>query len=89
MLSSTGIGKVSCASYVQIFSVSRSGYYGFLKRMSRPEKMPLLPKRSGSNKTNAFIPTATDGCGNGWKEMRIHHNPKTILRVMKKIRLAG
>ncbi len=29
-------------------------------------------------------PTATGGCGCGWRAQGIHRNPKTVLRVMKK-----
>ena len=69
----------------RFFSVSRSGYYGFVKRMNRRKRMLPLLKPSGNSKTNAFIP---DGYRRMWQWLkgskRIYHNPKTILRVMKK-----
>ena len=69
------------------FGVSRSGYYGYLKRMELPAKdLPLAEK----------IRECQDECKNtyGYRRVHIwlerhgiHHNPKTILRVMNKYSL--
>ena len=69
------------------FKVSRSGYYDYVKRMDIPAKdLPLAEK----------IRECQDKCGKTygyrrvhiWLERQgIHHNPKTILRVMQKYNL--
>ena len=71
----------------RFFSVSRSGYYGYVKRMDTPAKdLPLAEK----------IRECQDRCGKtyGYRRVHIwlerngiHHNPKTILRVMQKYSL--
>lgn len=71
----------------RLFSVSRSGYYDYVKRMDTPARdLPLAEK----------IRECQDGCGKTygyrrvhiWLERQgIHHNPKTILRVMQKYNL--
>lgn len=68
----------------KFFSVSRSGYYDYLKRMDIPAKdLPLAEK----------IRECQANCGQtyGYRRVHIwlerngiHHNPKTILRVMQK-----
>ena len=68
----------------RFFNVSRSGYYDYVKRMDIPAKdLPLAKK----------IKECQDKCGRTygyrrvhlWLEREnIHHNPKTILRVMQK-----
>ena len=69
------------------FKVSRSGYYDYVKRMDIPAKdLPLAEK----------IRECQDKCGKTygyrrvhiWLERQgIHHNPKTILRIMQKYNL--
>ena len=69
------------------FDVSRSGYYDYVKRMDIPARdLPLAEK----------IKECQDKCGKTygyrrvhlWLEREnIHHNPKTILRVMQKYNL--
>ena len=68
----------------RLFNVSRSGYYDYVKRMDMPAKdLPLAEK----------IRECQDKCGRtyGYRRVHIwlekngiHHNPKTILRVMQK-----
>ena len=80
-------GKYSISEKCRFFNVSRSGYYDYVKRMDMPAKdLPLAEK----------IRECQDKCGRTygyrrvhiWLEMnRIHHNPKTILRVMQKYNL--
>ena len=71
----------------RFFDVSRSGYYDYVKRMDIPARdLPLAEK----------IKECQDKCGKTygyrrvhlWLEREnIHHNPKTILRVMQKYNL--
>ena len=66
------------------FGVSRSGYYDFVKRLSRPEADAELAKKieDCQNKTDK-----TYGYRRVWKWLRdrnIQRNPKTVLRIMKK-----
>ena len=79
--------KYSVSEMCRFFSVSRSGYYDYIKRMDIPAKdLPLAEK----------IRECQDSCGKTygyrrvhiWLEKQgIHHNPKTILRVMQKYNL--
>lgn len=71
----------------KFLSVSRSGYYDYIKRMDTPAKdLPLAEK----------IRDCQEKCGRtyGYRRVHIwlerngiHHNPKTILRVMQKYNL--
>ena len=71
----------------RFFNVSRSGYYDYVKRMDMPARdLPLAEK----------IRECQEKCGKTygyrrvhiWLERQgIHHNPKTILRVMRKYNL--
>ena len=68
----------------KFFEVSRSGYYGFIKRMGQPELDTALAEKiqECQDKTDK-----TYGYRRVWKWLRdrnIHRNPKTVLRVMKK-----
>ena len=79
--------KYSISEMCRFFNVSRSGYYGFVARMDIPAKdLPLAEK----------IQECQERCGKTygyrrvhiWLERKgIHHNPKTILRVMQKYNL--
>jgi len=79
--------KYSIREMCRFFEVSRSGYYDFVKRMEIPAKdLPLAEK----------IRQCQEECYNTygyrrvhiWLERQgIHHNPKTILRVMNKYNL--
>ena len=79
--------KYSISEMCRFFNVSRSGYYDYVKRMEIPAKdLPLAKK----------IKECQDKCGKTygyrrvhmWLEREnIHHNPKTILRVMQKYNL--
>lgn len=79
--------KYSISEMCRLFSVSRSGYYDYVKRKDRPARdLPLAEK----------IRECQDGCGKtyGYRRVHIwlerndvHHNPKTILRVMQKYNL--
>ena len=79
--------KYSISEMCRLFSVSRSGYYDYVKRMDTPARdLPLAEK----------IRECQDGCGKtyGYRRVHIwlerndiHYNPKTILRVMQKYNL--
>lgn len=68
----------------QIFEVSRSGYYDFLRRRNRPEADAELGQLIQTQQTRC---RHTYGYRRMWlwlKKQGIHKNPKTVLRVMKK-----
>ena len=69
----------------RFFAVSRSGYYSFVKRMKRPEKDAALAETIRQQQAKCFH---TYGYRRMWQWLKgskeIYHNPKTILRVMKK-----
>ena len=79
--------KYSISEMCRFFDVSRSGYYGYVSRMDVPAKdLPLAEQ----------IKECQEKCGKTygyrrvhiWLERQgIHHNPKTILRVMQKYNL--
>ena len=76
--------KYSTSEMCRFFNVSRSGYYDYVKRMDIPAKdLPLAEK----------IKECQNKCGKtyGYRRVHIwlekqgvHHDPKTILRVMQK-----
>ena len=79
--------KYSISEMCRFFNVSRSGYYDYVKRMNIPAKdLPLAKK----------IQECQERCGKtyGYRRVHIwleregiHHNPKTILRIMQKYNL--
>ena len=79
--------KYAISEMCRFFEVSRSGYYDFVKRMDIPAKdLPLAEK----------VKECQEECGKTygyrrvhlWLERKgVHHNPKTILRVMQKYNL--
>ena len=79
--------KYSISEMCRIFKVSRSGYYDFVKRMEIPDKdLPLAQLieecQQESNKTYGYRRVSI------WLDKRgVHHNPKTVLRVMQKYNL--
>ena len=79
--------KYSISEMCRFFEVSRSGYYGYVKRMDIPARdLPLAEKirecQCECGKTYGYRRVHT------WLERKgIYHNPKTILRVMQKYNL--
>ena len=77
--------KYSVLVMCRFFSVSRSGYYGFVKNLNRPEKDAALAEKIRNQQDKCFH---TYGYRRMWQWLKnsegICHNPKTILRVMKK-----
>ena len=68
----------------QFFEVSRSGYYDFVKRIGQPEQDVELADEIRICQQSA---DNTYGYRRVWlwlKHRKIHRNPKTVLRVMKK-----
>jgi len=68
----------------RFFEVSRSGYYDFLHRQGRAEKDAALAEIIRIQQERCF---KTYGYRRMWlwlERQGIHHNPKTILRIMKK-----
>ena len=79
--------KYSISEMCRFFDVSRSGYYGFVNRMDKPAKDLELSElirecQTETKQTYGYRRVAI------WLERRdVHHNPKTILRVMNKYNL--
>ena len=79
--------KYSISEMCRFFEVLRSGYYGYVARMNIPAKDLDLANK---------IQECQEKCGKtyGYRRVHIwlerqgvHHNPKTILRVMQKYNL--
>lgn len=71
----------------RFFDVSRSGYYGFVKRMNEPAKDMELAEiirecQVQTKQTYGYRRVALWLDRNG-----VHHDPKTVLRVMRKYSL--
>ena len=79
--------KYSISEMCKFFDVSRSGYYDYVKRMDVPARdLPLAEKikecQAKHGKTYGYRRVHI------WLERQgIHHNPKTVLRVMQKYNL--
>ena len=76
--------EYSVSVMCKFFSVSRSGYYAFVHRLDRPEKDAALAEIIAQQRERSF---GTYGYRRMWlwlKSQNIFHNPKTVLRVMKK-----
>lgn len=74
----------SVSAMCQLFGVSRSGYYDFCKRMGRPEPDAELAELLKVQQERC---RQTYGYRRMWlwlEKQGIHHNSKTVLRVMKK-----
>lgn len=79
--------KYSISEMCRFFEVSRSGYYDFVNRMDIPAKdLPLAEKIKECQ--NEVFGTYGYRRVYEWLERKgIHHNPKTVLRVMQKYNL--
>ena len=77
--------RYSITEMCQFFGVSRSGYYDYVKRLDQPAHDAALAEiiRKQQERCNK-----TYGYRRMWiwlkKVRKIHRNPKTILRIMKK-----
>lgn len=68
----------------RLFGVSRSGYYDYCKRIGRPEPDTELAEVLRRQQERC---RQTYGYRRMWlwlEKQGVHHNPKTVLRVMKK-----
>ena len=68
----------------QFFEISRSGYYDFVKRLGRPEHDADLAEEIRVCQNSVDM---TYGYRRVWlwlEGRKIHRNPKTVLRIMKK-----
>ena len=79
--------KYNISEMCRFFEVSRSGYYGFIARMDKPAKDLELSElirecQVETKQTYGYRRVSI------WLERHgVHHNPKTILRVMNKYSL--
>ena len=79
--------KYPISAMCRFFEVSRSGYYDYVNRMDIPAKDLSLAEqiRECQEETNSTYGYRRVHI---WLEKRgIHHNPKTVLRVMRKYNL--
>ncbi len=79
--------KYSISQMCRFFEVSRSGYYDYVKRMDTPANdLPLAEKIKECQEK--YCKTYGYRRVHIWLERQgIHHNPKTVLRVMQKYNL--
>ena len=68
----------------RFFGVSRSGYYGFARRLGRSEKDAVLAQCIAQQQDKCFQTYGYRRMHLWLERQGIHHNPKTILRIMKK-----
>ena len=76
--------EYSVSVMCKFFGVSRSGYYGFVNRIGKPERDADLAEQI---RICQRITDKTYGYRRVWlwlEHKEIHRNPKTVLRVMKK-----
>lgn len=76
--------EYSVSVMCRFFEVSRSGYYGFVNRLNKPEKDAQLAGKIREQQSKCF---QTYGYRRMWqwlKSQNIYCNPKTVLRIMKK-----
>lgn len=77
--------RYSITEMCQFFCVSRSGYYDYVKRLDQPAHDAALAKIIRKQQETC---DKTYGYRRMWKWLKrvrkIHRNPKTILRIMKK-----
>ena len=68
----------------EFFGVSKSGYYDYVKRISRVEKDFELAEKISLQQKRCFQTYGYRRMHIWLEQQGIHHNPKTILRIMKK-----
>ena len=71
----------------KFFEVSRSGYYAFVHRLDRPEKDAALAEVIAQQQEHSFHTYGYRRMCLWLKSQNIFHNPKTVLRIMKKYNL--
>lgn len=76
--------KYSISEMCRFFGISRSGYYGYVSRMGIPAKDLTLAKKIQECQEKC-VKTYGYRRIHIWLERQgIHHDPKTILRIMQK-----
>ena len=79
--------KYSISEMCRFFNVSRSGYYDYVKRIDKPTKELLLVEKIKECQQK-YDRTYGYRRVHIWLERQgIHHNPKTILKIMQKYNL--
>ena len=68
----------------KFFGVSKSGYYDYVKRICRAEKDSGLAEKISLQQKRCFQTYGYRRMHIWLEQQGIHHNPKTILRIMKK-----
>ena len=76
--------EYSISIMCQFFGVSRSGYYGYVKRMGKPDKDAALAEKLRQQQEHCFQTYGYRRMHLWLESQEIHRNPKTVLRVMKK-----
>ena len=72
------------AEMCQFFGVSRSGYYDYVKRQDQPQKDAALADKLKTQQARCHQTYGYRRMHLWLESQGIHHNPKTVLRVMKK-----
>ena len=82
------LNRYSVSAMCRFFRVSRSGYYDYVKRLDQPAHDADLAEIICEQQKKC---DKTYGYRRMWKWLgkvkKIHRNPKTILRIMKKYEL--
>ena len=68
----------------RFFGVSRSGYYDFVHRLGRPEKNATLVQMIRQQQERCFQTYGYRRMHLWLQSRQIHHNSKTVWRIMKK-----
>ena len=68
----------------QLFGVSRSGYYSYVSRMGAIEKDADLAEKMKAHQDRCHQAYGYRRMHLWLESQGIHHNPKTVLRIMKK-----
>ena len=68
----------------KFFGVSKSGYYDYVKRISRVEKDAELAEKIKFHQKRCFQTYGYRRMHIWLEQQDIHRNPKTVLRIMKK-----
>ena len=68
----------------KFFGVSKSGYYDYVKRISRVERDFELAEKISLQQKRCFQTYGYRRMHIWLEQQGVHHNPKTILRIMKK-----
>lgn len=79
--------KYSISEMCRFFSVSRSGYYGYVKQMEKPAKDISLAEKIRECQAACKSTYGYRRVHIGLEKQGIHRNPKMILRVMNKYNL--